>query len=286
MSNDQTMERPVPVVGPAQETPQAVELPPYSQPYDTPTGYQQGYQQQYEQYDGQPQAGSGAPVAPYQDPYTQQTPAKRSVLPIVLGVGGVLAIVGIVVAGFFTNWFGVTGGGGGLFENDETIIRRQVSSLFETLKHPTEEDIRVIMDGDALTEIERYDIDPAELLTHFFKYLDYSIDSVSIDGDRATVELTVTNVDFNEVVNNVYAKLEEPEFYAEAFAAYMQGDEAAIVRWMLNLMYDLIDESSDTRASNQMTLHLQKDENGTWQFTDLDYDKLVSGLFGNIDDLL
>ena len=58
-----------------------------------------------------------------------------------------------------------------------------------------EDDVRDVFGRDTCQEMESMGIDPYEFYQALFSNFDYSIDDIRVDGDEATVELTVSNVD-------------------------------------------------------------------------------------------
>lgn len=266
----------------------------------------------------QPQAPQQVPATPYPSPnatiarpaaapYAQQppyapgydqvamqgiapAPKKSNAAPIIAGVIAAIAVVGIIVAAFLTNGFGLVGGGGfGPFGNsDEAIIKRQISSFVETIKNPSDKDMELLgATSDDLDELRSYGIDPAELMRVLFRYLSCKVNNVSVDGDTAVASVTVSNVDFGKVYASIEAKAMDPNALAELMSYNMNGDNAALGKWVFKAISDCIDENKGNLTSVDIDLNFER-RDGTWTIAELDTDELMSMLFGdmNIDSIL
>lgn len=173
---------------------------------------------------------------------------------------------------------------GGAANNDEQLIKSELDKAFSTLKNPTEESIKELTGGDlsSLDEIKQYGVEPVEMLKHFFSKFDYTIDGVKVDGDKATASVTITNIDFESVLNKTAADLQNnQEFMTQAAAAYASGGEEAMYKLIFEEVYKAIDNSNDL-TTNSVDIALEK-KDGTWDFSEQGQKDLVSAMFGGFD---
>lgn len=173
-------------------------------------------------------------------------------------------------------------GGGG--SNDEQMIRSELDKAFGTLKNPTEDSIKELLgdDASALQEFEQYGVDPVDMLKHFFGHFDYTIDSVKVDGDKGVATVTITNADFQTVMNDVMGDLQnDQDFMTAATSAYMAGDEKALYKLIFDKLFTAIDET-DKLVTTTTDFQLEK-KDGQWDFTEEGKEALMSSMYGGMD---
>ena len=80
--------------------------------------------------------------------------------------------------------------------NDEEQIESIITEVFDEVKNADDEALNMMAEGaseDDLATMEQYGISSDDYFRSFFDGFDYSIDSVTVDGDTATVEITYTS---------------------------------------------------------------------------------------------
>ena len=173
-------------------------------------------------------------------------------------------------------------GGGG--QSDEQMIRAELDEALAVLKNPTEDSVKAML-GDntaALDELEQYGVDPVEMLKHFFGHFDYTIDSVKVDGDKGVATVTITNADFQTVMNDVLGNLQnDEEFIAAATSAYSSGGQKELYKLIFDKLFKAIDET-DKLVTTTTDFQLEK-KDGQWNFTDEGKQALMSSMFGGMD---
>ena len=104
---------------------------------------------------------------------------------------------------------GLVVGLNGCGKNDEELIRASVSEVMDLFKNPTKENLQGFINEDEidLSTLEEYDIDIYEFLGHSFKHFDYTINDVTVDGDTASANLTLTNTDLGAVVEETTTEI-------------------------------------------------------------------------------
>jgi len=150
-----------------------------------------------------PPAGAGVPPGQY------GPPAKKSPLPWILGILGVVVIVGIVVVlllGFAVGpkWFASddNGGGGEASENPEQTVvaffesleKQDAQMLVGTMEPDFAEEIRDILGDDYLALLDEY------FFTYFPEDLEITITEMDtiIDGDTAEVTIEEGTMSYTE----------------------------------------------------------------------------------------
>lgn len=173
---------------------------------------------------------------------------------------------------------------GGSAQSDEQMIRAELDKAFGVLKNPTEESIKEMLNGDtsSLDELAQYGVDPVEMLKHFFGHFEYNIDSVKVDGDKGVATVTITNADFQAVMNDVMNSLQnDQEFMTAAVAAYQSGNEQDLYKLIFDKLFKAIDET-DQLVTTTTDFQLEK-KDGVWDFTEEGQQALMSSMFGGMD---
>lgn len=173
----------------------------------------------------------------------------------------------------------------GCGENKEAAIKEALTSEFDALKNPTEENLKEYLGEDLesdsdFQELADYGIDPYELLGHLFKHFDYEIGDITVDGSTATAQVKLTNVDVATVMNEASNEYIASKTQDELMALYAEGEDA-IIQDLFKMVYDKIDSTTDT-TSTDVTLNLTETDDG-WDLDDESQDALVSAAFGGAD---
>ena len=173
---------------------------------------------------------------------------------------------------------------GGVSQEDEQMITAELDKAFETLKNPTQATVNELFGNDAskLEEFSKYGIDPIEMLRHAFGHLDYKVDGIKAEGDKATVKVTLNNVDFQAVASQFASDMQNDEaLRAQATAALVSGDEQGAYKVIFDKLYSALDES-DTQVTTTSELQLEK-QNGKWGLTE-EGDKELAEIVSNAID--
>ena len=175
--------------------------------------------------------------------------------------------------------------GGASTPSEEDQIRAELDKALGTLKNPTAESLQELL-GDDMSSLdslaEQYGIDPVEMLQHFFGKFNYTVGDITVDGDSADAQVTVENIDFQTVINDAMADMQnDPEFIAQATTEYASGGETAVYKLVFDKMYEVIDAAEGT-VSSTVDFKLTK-TNGQWDINEDDLGTLVSGMYGGLD---
>ncbi len=187
-----------------------------------------------------------------------------------------------LVASFVTLGLSLALVGCGKKVNEEEIIRQAVTETMDIFKNPTEEALaEVLKDADSSLEVlDEYGIDIYEFMGHCFRNFDYSIGEISIDGDVATAELTVTNTDLQSAIET--ASDDITNNYDEYLGVVLGDDgERQFMQLFFQKVYEQMDATDET-VTNDVTLKLKK-EDGVWDVDDSGVDAVVSAMFGGLE---
>ena len=173
---------------------------------------------------------------------------------------------------------------GGVSQEDEQMITAELDKAFETLKNPTQATVNELFGTDASTfeELSKYGIAPIEMLRHAFGHLDYKVDGIKAEGDKATVKVTLNNVDFQAVASQFASDMQNDEaLRAQATAALVSGDEQGAYKVIFDKLYSALDESDNLVASTA-EFQMEK-ENGQWAFAEEGNQELAAVVLDTID---
>lgn len=177
---------------------------------------------------------------------------------------------------------GLVVGLNGCGKNDEELIRASVSEVMDLFKNPTKENLQGFINEDEidLSTLEEYDIDIYEFLGHSFKHFDYTINDVTVDGDTASANLTLTNTDLGAVVEETTTEITEN---IDDYADVLNGENGRkeFMKIFFNKIYEKLDASEET-VSTDATLQLNKVD-GEWEVDDSSMDAVVSAMYGGLE---
>lgn len=177
---------------------------------------------------------------------------------------------------------GLVVGLNGCGKNDEELIRASVSEVMDLFKNPTKENLQGFVNEDEvdLSTLEEYDIDIYEFLGHSFKHFDYTINDVTVDGDTASANLTLTNTDLGAVVEETTTEITKN---IDDYADVLNGENGRkeFMKIFFNKIYEKLDTSEET-VSTDATLQLNKVD-GEWEVDDSSMDAVVSAMYGGLE---
>lgn len=168
--------------------------------------------------------------------------------------------------------------------NDEQVIRDGLAAELEAFKNPTEEGLAPYIgayDGTQLEELEAAGVDLYEFLGHAFRGFDYEIGDINVDGDTATANVKLTNIDVRAATADVLERTKsDKDVAAKVEELAESGDQAKIMQYVFSLMYDAMDAQTDT-VDTELELKLVK-ENNVWNLDSQSVSDMLSGLYGGL----
>ncbi|MBR2682245.1 MAG: hypothetical protein IKE22_03155 [Atopobiaceae bacterium] len=168
---------------------------------------------------------------------------------------------------------------------EEENIRSLVDNTMNVFLHPTNEELSKYVDDSELSQLTELGLDPADFFQHAFKYLTYSIDKVTIDGDKALVAMTVSNVSLSDAMAAASEEFTAWTNTDEAVDVYQKDGQQGLYNKLFTMLYAQIDKLSETNlVTTQTTMYLQKQEDGSWDTTEgTDNNDFYSALYGGSD---
>ena len=97
-------------------------------------------------------------------------------------------------------------------ESDEELITKAIDNEMSIIVEPDDETIQMLADqatSGAGSTFETMGIDSAELVKSWIDGFGYSIGTITVDGDTATVEMTITSKQLGPVMMDWQANFEE-----------------------------------------------------------------------------
>ena len=176
--------------------------------------------------------------------------------------------------------FALSGCGG----NSEQVIRDGIDEQLGAFKNPTKETLAPYMgelDSAQISQLESYGIDIYEFLGHVLKKFDYTIGDITVDGDKATADISVTNIDASSIMNEAIDKAKsDPEVIAAMQKIAESGDQAEIMKYLMSYVYDALDAATETTTTDTQ-ITLTKNGN-TWEVDEESMSDLLVGMYGSL----
>lgn len=142
-------------------------------------------------------------------------------------------------------------------ESAESEVRAQVESELNAVKELDDETVNAFLGSLSSNDTEILDsvgLDESELMRAYFDGFDYSIDSVTVDGDTAQVTITFTCKTASDMVAAMQAALGDVDIAAAA----QSGDMSSIGQAMIDAVRNV-----GPRQADPVTVEYQKTD-GAW----------------------
>ena len=131
--------------------------------------------------------------------------------------------------------------------NPEEAIRQYITADFDEIKNLDDATMEEFAEELGDTGLESYGIETTELLTSMLDGFDYSIESVTVDGDAAVAEVSVTAKSMGELMNMDADAMTEALMEDLTSGALDANDDDAVNAWAGAYVMNLVDaiEPSD-----------------------------------------
>lgn len=183
-------------------------------------------------------------------------------------LGAVLAVVPVV---------GLTACGG----NPADQVKSVVTSNLDQIKNLDADAIEELGSMDELKELETtYGISSERLIKAFYGHFDYTVDSVEVEGDTATVKITSSNVDLQKVVESYMDSLTEFATSEEAQTLVTEGGQQAVQDKVVELLMAAFEADDVPTTEGQTDLAMERSDN-TWTY--VNEGEVLQVLFGGQD---
>ena len=129
----------------------------------------------------------------------------------------------------------------------EEAIRQDITTNFDEIKNLDDAAMEEFAEELGDTGLESYGIETTELLTSMLDGFDYSIESVTVDGDTAVAEVSVTAKSMGELMNMDADAMTEALMEDITYGALDANDDDAVNAWAGAYVMNLVDaiEPSD-----------------------------------------
>lgn len=203
---------------------------------------------------------------------------------LVIAAGGVLVVVALVVAAAL-----------GAFKSDAERARESVERLMESYVVPVENEEGEVENasswpaddyGDAATmeALEPYGVDPEQWRRHCLAGMSYEVGDAVVEGEAATVGLTVTNASLSAAVEGAGTDFTAFQETQEAVDLYAQGGKAALFTRLVEGVYARLD-ADEQPVVTTVSVSCVKSEDGSWQPQVSGDAAFFSALYGGSDVL-
>jgi hypothetical protein len=172
---------------------------------------------------------------------------------------------------------------------EEQIIRNATTTLLNEYKHPSREDMIDLVDADtrrAYDQLELYGVDGYAIAQQFLAKFDYTIDEVSVKDDRATVSITMKNIDVADIVDSTLAKYSSNKGRETIGQLQESGGDSLVYQRLYSELYIRLKKAKEI-VSIPTALTLTK-TNGSWKVDETCIPTIMAAIYGGrgIDTLL
>ena len=171
-------------------------------------------------------------------------------------------------------------GCGNSAEKSREAIEQSVRATLDELTALTSDSDTQLFTSDYAQELVAAGVDPATVYGPLFSRMTYSIDGVTVDGDQAEVELTVTNVDLTTAMQNYTAVLTGELSTKAGRDALAALDTAAATKHFAEVLVECLESDELGTTTQTVALSFQRTD-GVWTLQN--GSDLGSALLGGLD---
>ncbi|MGI6204670.1 MAG: hypothetical protein ACOYJH_05280 [Anaerovoracaceae bacterium] len=126
-------------------------------------------------------------------------------------------------------------------------------------------------------------LDEQDFMKALFGNLKYEITgSEKKDSDTVDVTMKVTNVDMENAADKwvAQAKTDMTNTNSDLYQAILSGNSTQMYKTLYDMLFDAIDENKDKTVTSEITVTVNKDDDGNWQMdpTSSDIDKMCGNI--------
>lgn len=181
-------------------------------------------------------------------------------------------VAGVAAAAMLTLSMGAFVGCG---QSDEEVIREALTEELESIKNQDASYMAELSAEMGDAELASYGIDAADFMSKYLSGFDYSIDSVTVNGDTAEAVVTLTCKSFSDY---------EAAIEAETMNAIQTQDIYSMSDQDINLLVGQIMMTAldkvDAVPTTPITIEYFKNGN-TWEPTEASSDAITSAMLSN-----
>ncbi len=108
--------------------------------------------------------------------------------------------------------------------SDEDAIRASLSSELDSIKNIDDAFVNEFSESIDMSQLSVYGIDGVEFMKSYLSGFDYTIDSINVDGDSATAQITLTCKSYTGYLQALQTAVDEVTADPDALAA-LSNDE-------------------------------------------------------------
>lgn len=204
------------------------------------------------------------------------TGQKRSLLAILSTLALALCVI-----------VGISGCSTTVQEDPSTTVKNALSASLDGIKSPDSSEIETIIGSDTYTELQKYGVDPQTFYQSLVSRFSYEIKDVSVDssGNTATVTVSATNIDVQQVFSSWMTEFEAYATSSDGLALIMSGDSDSLVKQAMQMLETDLAKTDNPTKTADVTVTMTKGSDGTWK---LDNDDELSNILfvgQNLNDL-
>lgn len=118
-------------------------------------------------------------------------------------------------------------------------------------------------DDTTITQLTAYGVRDYEYHEHCFKNYSYEVGEATVDGDSASVEVTVTNESLSAAADAAASDYETWAAGEEAQQAYASSGRQGLLDKLVELLYARLD-ANESPVTTTVAVTLSKDSDGNW----------------------
>ena len=161
--------------------------------------------------------------------------------------------------------------------SDEDKIKDAISAELDLIKNHDEATIEEL-EGSYASQFDQLGIDSGEFINSWLDGFNYTVDSVTVDGDSATANVTVTVKQLVPVLNEW-----QPEYEAYVAENALTLDYSTAMEQAGTSFMEKLNAAETTTAT--VALPLQKDSDGNWTLTSSASTEFANALLGDTSSL-
>ncbi|MCI1665052.1 MAG: DUF5105 domain-containing protein [Atopobiaceae bacterium] len=165
--------------------------------------------------------------------------------------------------------------------SDEDASKKVVDSALDDLKATDSTSVESTLGSTLCDQIRAYGIDPADFYSALVNHFSYTDNGSTVDGDSATVSLTVTNVDFQSIYMAWQSDFTNYVSTTEAVDLYSTDGQDGVVKKGLQMLLDDLNADDAPTKTEDVTIDLTKGSDGSWSMSD--QSQLTSALLAGND---
>lgn len=168
--------------------------------------------------------------------------------------------LGIVLGTILVLGMGSLVGCGSAQQSDEDLVRNSLSAELDSIKNLDEKFVNEISEAIDMSRLSLYGIDGMEFMRSYLSGFDYAIDSVTVDGDTAQAQLTLTCKSYTGYQKALQAAVDNITANPEELAGMSNDD---INKKIGEIVIQSLD-GVELKPTEPITINYTKNE-GTWE---------------------